>query len=104
MYRSGWDVFAADCGSEEEKYCRVCNQKMKVERNAYGKTSMFGSPKYHDQFTCNDSDEKWHRQALALRLGIEKTPSKRISELLEKDLEEVLDLKQSTKEFYGLLL
>jgi len=99
----GWDVFNFSCAERDEVYCKVCHEKMRVTRNTYGKMSMFGSPRTHDLFTCKDSDEKWHKQVLALRLEIEKTPSKRISDLLYQDVAEIMGSKEATKEFPGII-
>jgi hypothetical protein len=90
----GYDFFALDPGTRGEVHCRVCGSKCDVERNVYGPTgwaaAMAKKYRYHDAFKCPHSGKKWHDQALELAQAIEKMPSKRVVELMQLDLQDLL--------------
>lgn len=90
----GYDVHFTEPGSAQEMRCHVCDTKCEVKRNAYGPTGFaeaIGKKfRHHDLFVCPYRDEDWHKQALGLVLEIERTPSKRIAELMRQDLEDLL--------------
>jgi hypothetical protein len=44
----------------------------------------------HDRFFCPHSKEEWHREACALVEEIQETRSRRVRQLIQKDLEEAL--------------
>ena len=44
-----------------------------------------------DKFSCPNLEEEWHEQAVQLVMEIEKTPSKRLAQLMQQDLEDVLN-------------
>jgi len=48
---------------------------------------------YRDVFSCPHVNEKWHKKALKLVEAIEKTPSKRVADLMKQDLEELISVK-----------
>ena len=90
----GYDVHFSEPGLVQEMHCLVCNTKCEVKRKAYGPTGSADPVgkkfKHHDLFVCPYRDEEWHGQALRLVLEIEKMPSKRIVELMKRDLEDLL--------------
>ena len=91
----GYDNFVTDRESVKEIHCRVCGSRCRVKRNAYGPTcfaeAVVGKHRYHDRFCCPYTQKPWHRQALELKLALEKTPSKRVKALIRMDLEDVLN-------------
>jgi hypothetical protein len=90
----GIDLFITEPDTVEEMYCVICGSKSDVERSLLGPTSgamaMAKRGKWHDRFTCPHVDQPWHLQACDLYLEIKKTPSKRLAELMELDLEDIL--------------
>ena len=75
-------------------YCRVCGAECEVERNVLGPTgfasAMGGTKTLHDRFHCPNIDIEWHETALRLVVAIEESPSKRVRELMQLDLEDIL--------------
>ncbi len=98
MHTKGWDYFSPDSNTVQEKRCRVCNEKMDVQRNVVGKRSMYGLPVPHDCFTCPNSNEKWHMQALHLLQLAESTPSGFLARQLTQEASLVIQLRRVTKE------
>lgn len=88
------DVFVTDPHTHEEMPCQVCGTACDVTRDhapmANWAGSMFGMGKPHDRFMCPNYWEEWHQQAERLRMEIERTPSRRIAELLALDLADIL--------------
>ena len=88
-------------GSDEEVFCGVCETKMDVQRGIVGPISWAGAMAHrtveHDLYTCPYLKNRWHEQALALIHLIQQTPSKTISELVDAELKEVLENKETTK-------
>jgi len=74
--------------------CRVCTERLLVLRNQIGPTSFIGalsgSEFPHDLFYCQHSEEDWHKQLLALKELITKTPSRRIQLILEEEAKDIL--------------
>jgi hypothetical protein len=92
--QKAYDIFYTKPGSSEDINCTVCGTKCSVERNVYGPSSWITAwgkkYSYHDIFTCPHTGKEWHEQALKLILAIEETPSKRVAELMEIDLRDLL--------------
>jgi hypothetical protein len=90
----GLDVFYTEPGVRKRMSCRVCGSECEVDRNAWGPTgylmAMGKRSVRHDRFFCRYSEEEWHREACDLVLEIQKTRSRRLRELIQKDLEEAL--------------
>jgi hypothetical protein len=104
---AGWDFLTTESGREAEERCRVCGEVMAVARGVVGPTGwaharaiasgvLEGTP--HDEFCCVFSSEAWHRQALALKLEAQKTPSKRVEDLLLEEAEEIVRVRTATKQ------
>ncbi len=93
--QKGYDVFYAEPGQVEEMLCRICGAECRVERNVLGPTgvasAIVGKHSYHDQFVCPNAGERWHDKALKLFVAIEEMPSKRVSDLIQQDLDELLE-------------
>ena len=91
----GYDCFYSEPDSHEEMVCKVCGTTCDVERSVIGPTGwaegMAGRGHWHDKFQCPHRNSSWHKTALELVMEIEKTPSKRVAELMQQDLDELLD-------------
>jgi hypothetical protein len=94
MRHVGLDVFHSEPGERERMSCRVRGSECEVERNAWGSTcfamAVTRRSVRHDRFFCRHSEEEWHREACALVQEIQGTRSRRVRELIQKDLEAVL--------------
>jgi len=94
-YHTGYDIFHVKPDKKEEMYCRVCGAKCEVSRGVEGAvsmvTSMAGIKVKHDRFSCPNYDKDWHYKAYKLVEELEETQSKRISELIKQDLDELLE-------------
>ena len=90
----GYDCFARPAGQVESMNCNVCGTECTVERNRPGIRKWYvggtGMGQDHDLFTCPNAEAEWHRKALELLQEIEKTPSRRVAELMALDLADVL--------------
>ena len=90
----GYDSFYLEPDSQDEMVCKVCGTTCHVERNVIGPTGwvegMAGRGHWHDKFQCPHRNAAWHKKALDLVMEIEKTPSKRVAELMQLDLDELL--------------
>ena len=102
MGYKGWDGFQTAPGEQEKGFCCVCGQELDVSRNVMGPTSsveaMAGHKHLHDSFTCKNSGEKWHMQALAILQKAEETPSKIIEDQLKLEAAEIISKKEATKD------
>ena len=94
----GYDNFVTDREAVLEMHCRVCGAKCNVKRNVYGPSCFAAAVakkyRHHDHFFCPHSDKAWHRQALELVRELEKTPSKRVREMIRMDLEDLLKVNK----------
>ena len=81
-------------GEISEMKCKVCGTVCDVERNCKGIKSVFagmaGMFEDHDRYTCPRSDDEWHVRARELMEEIARTPSKRLSQIMQDELEELL--------------
>lgn len=94
MCKTGYDCFFANPGKETEMKCKVCGTICIVTKDMFGPTSWASAlgKKYskHDRFKCPHIGKEWHKKALKLFEEIEKCPSRRLSELMKVDLQEIL--------------
>ncbi len=94
MGRKHYDVFVAEPGVLDRVSCKVCGCLCTVTRDAYGPTgfveAMGRKSRRHDRFDCPNKDTAWHRHALELVLAIDGMPSRRVTELMKLDLDELL--------------
>ena len=78
----------------KEIYCPVCGMLNLVQRSQKGLTNwasaIAGIESLYDEFTCPHSEEAWHAEAAELQQKLEETSSKRVRELYQLDLEEIL--------------
>lgn len=98
----GWDIVITEPGERESMTCPVCNEEMEVKRNVTGPTSWAGAimrkEHLHDTFTCNNAGKKWHKQVRKLREEILATPSAKLAEIFQGEIEQILVRKRCTKE------
>jgi hypothetical protein len=89
-----YEKFFRDPGSTKKMNCRVCGAVCGVEKDVYGPVNfamaMAKVNDLYDVFTCPHGGKDWHEKALALVVEIERTPSKRIADLMKLDLEDML--------------
>jgi len=115
MLTKGWDlIYTEPNGDKEDVYqCKVCGKEMKVQRNkktvtgwAHGMACSHGCSEkvLKDIFTCSDHEEGWHKQAKQLKILSQKTHSKYLSDIYEKEIEEILMTKKETKKGTDLYL
>lgn len=93
MPMAGTDRFTAAPGTAEKMRCRVCQTDCTVRRNVNGPASfgeaMAKRSHRHDVFECPHAGAAWHGQALRLVEALEDTPSKRVAQLLQQDLDDL---------------
>ena len=91
----GYDVYILKPDVKEEMNCKVCGSKCEASKGIEGHvsiaTSMEGIKVKHDQFTCPHYDEEWHYEADKLLKELKETESKKVSELVRQDLDELLE-------------
>ena len=90
-YHMGWDTILPDPGEVESWDCQVCGDTCDVRRGVVGRRSSISpheSP--HDSFTCPNSGEPWHDQALKIAQAIHDMPAPSIRALMEGDLAKVV--------------
>ena len=95
MATKGYDLFFTEPDSEVEMRCKICGTICEVERSMTGPTGWVEAVgkrgHWHDEFLCPHSGQPWHEQAFRLVNEIEKSSSKRLIELMRKDLEDILN-------------
>lgn len=80
---------------------------MEVKRNVLRTKSKYGTGlppelvKHEDIFTCSNAGQEWHTQLIALIKEIERTPSQKIAELIQSEIQEIKEKRQPTKKLYG---
>ncbi len=97
--------YTPDPGTIEEPVeCGVCGEKMKCRRNVNGPRgfamAMSGSKQLHDSFDCPHREQDWHKQAVALREEARATASAIFQTALEKEADEIVSTRKSTKTIY----
>lgn len=101
MHHQGVNCFETRPGTVENANCKACGCLMEVERNlpAIGgfAAAMGGSNRIRDRFTCPNSNNKWHHQAVSLVLEQSKTKSAKLTALLQEEINEILATKTPTK-------
>lgn len=99
-YTFGLDYLTTAPGECENMFCPICTQVMKAQRDCTGPTgwaeaiAQRGHP--HDTFTCVNYAEDWHQQLVKLRQYKDTIPSAAVRKLVEEEMSQILDTKQST--------
>lgn len=120
FYSSGWDYFTPDAGKKDKMFCEACGTEMDVERNVRGVRGIssttagwfYSLPEEeqekrksnYDKFTCPYAGYPWHTQVIKLVEKAERSPSKKIQDLLMEEANEIIKNKQATKivsRFFG---
>lgn len=101
-YHKGYDIFYFEPGAKEFYKCLVCKNDMLIDKDVFCHTNstsaMFRQPKVKkDVFYCQYSDTDWHNQALEILKLIEDNPSKTLTDLLEKELIQIIEQRKTTK-------
>ena len=93
-YCVGVDCFIFGPGKIKDANCKTCHTGCKERRNIKGRKIKYisgtGLDKTHDEFYCPKSDKAWHKKGVKLFVESQRTESKRISELIRKDLDDIL--------------
>jgi hypothetical protein len=88
------EVFFCDPGTVETMVCPICGTTCHVKRNVRTPTSWASAmaKKYSvkDVFTCPNAETPWHDAALAITKEISNTSSKRLANLLQQDLDDLV--------------
>ena len=94
MATQGYGLFVTEPNAYKSLECNICEAECLVERNLPAKSGFIAAmgrmDKPRDEFSCPNLEEEWHKQAVNLVLEIEKTPSKRLAQLMQQDLEDLL--------------
>jgi len=94
----GYDFFTTKPDTIEEMVCKVCGEVCDVKRGVRGPTSyasaMAKNNPLHDSFSCPNSNEDWHKQALEILRAIEKQPSPSNRKIMENDLVRIIKKKK----------
>ena len=95
MAYKGYDFFTTLPDSKEEMECKVCGCVCHVRRKVSGPMSfggaIAGKNTLHDEFSCPNSDENWHKQALKLYQDIEKCNSPSLKKIMQNDLNDMIN-------------
>ena len=78
VYKIDWHGNSGYCfpdpGTEESVECGVCGAQMSVKRNVMSATglaeSLASSKHLHDQFTCSNVNENWHKRICRLKMDV----------------------------------
>ena len=91
----GVDCFIIGPGEVRGVDCKICHTGCKVQSSIKGIRTKYisgtGLDKTHDKFYCPNSDNTWHKKSVDLYIELQRTKSKRISELIRKDLDDLLE-------------
>lgn len=94
----GYDFFTTLPDTVDEMVCKVCGEICDVKRGVSGPMSWAGAMAkkntVHDSFSCEYTDEDWHKQALAILKEIEKQPSPSVRKLMDNDLVRIIKKKK----------
>lgn len=98
----GQSRYTPDAGGVDQPvFCGVCRQCCKVEQNVQMATQMAEAMARQthavDNYTCPSRQELWHKQAEKLTNEIKHSPSKFYSDLLQKELNQILEKREPTK-------
>ena len=95
QYCVGADCFIFSPGEIGNVSCKICHTRCHVQRNIEGRRIKYisgtGLDKTHDKFYCPKSDNAWHKKGVKLYVESQRTESKRISELIKKDIDDILN-------------
>lgn len=100
MATQGYGLFTTEPNVHQSLKCNICGAECLVERDLPVPLGFVASmsaelrkkprDKFYDEFSCPNLKSKWHKQAVKLVKEIRKTPSKRLAQLMQQDLEDLL--------------
>lgn len=100
-YHMGIDYFTPSAGVREEIHCKACGEPLSVKRNVKRTRGKYGfeikPPRMIDVFSCENTDQRWHRQVIDLKKYLSRIPSRKISDIIEQEIEEILENREPTK-------
>jgi hypothetical protein len=98
------DRYTPDQGThhkDEVIQCGVCGENMIAKFSVFGARgfaqAIGGGGSYHDSYHCPNREKPWHKQVVALREEARKTSSRKLTEMLREEADEVLATKTPTK-------
>lgn len=99
---AGNSKFTPDAGTINELIvCGVCGEVMEVQVSVTMATQMAEAMagKLHrvDHYFCPNREKLWHRQTEKLQKDILHSPSKFYSDLLQKEVDQILETRISSK-------
>ena len=87
--------------TDEDVFCGVCGCKMEVKMRVKIATqmaeAMAGLSHFVDHYFCPEIEKVWHRQAQKLQSDIVHSPSKFYSDLLQKEVDQILETRIPSK-------
>lgn len=87
-------TFIRPPGQVEAMNCNLCGAACTVERNRPGVKKWYtggtGMHVLHDLFVCPNAEAPWHEKAFGLLEEMAGTASKRVREMLNADLADIL--------------
>ncbi len=90
----GFEIFYTTPQQVDEMSCRVCGAVCDVKRDVYEPANFLMAQSkisdLYDVFSCPNAGKPWHEKALKLALEIAKTTSKRLADLIQQDLDDLL--------------
>lgn len=101
IFQAEDEHYDSDIGKVGTCLCGICLDEMEVKRGNPPYNSFVGAicnrNRHYDLFWCKNRQEDWHIQARALMKKIAETPSKKIADIMQEELEEVLLKRIATK-------
>lgn len=95
------DTYMPDPGTRDQVECGVCGTVMDVKRDLDGPTSFTmaigKSKRKHDFFWCPHREDAWHEQVVQLRQFMKSCPSAFLSEVVQREIDQILETKTPTK-------
>ena len=94
----GYDFFTTKPDTIDEMVCKVCGEVCDVKRGVSGPMSwgmaMAKKNTIHDSFSCDHTDEAWHKQALEIVRAIKDCPSPSVRKIMDNDLVRIIKKKK----------
>lgn len=102
-YSLGYDYFSADSTDNVEYMtCKVCKEYMDCDRGVLQTKGRWGDIPINfqrkvDIFTCSNVGKNWHDQVITLMKEMERTSSKKLTDIFNDEINEILSTKTPTK-------
>lgn len=93
-YRLGIDYFRLNPGLNQNLHCKACESVMDVELNKKIKFGRYGqalmTPRIYDIYNCPNTGKRWHNHIVNLKGEIQKTISRKLQQIMEEEIQEIL--------------